>query len=90
MQMFAEWFVGIADRRDHQPRLLAYVLNFRIDQDEECRNTAAEALRAAGREMMGERQEDKLLEKIQYGVDIVLMEIKKRAILKRTALLDLI
>ena len=69
MQMFAEWFVGIADRRDHQPRLLAYVLNFRIDQDEECRNTAAEALRAAGREMMGERQEDKLLEKIQYGVD---------------------
>ena len=69
MQMFAEWFVGIADRRDHQPRLLAYVLNFRIDQDADCRDCAAEALRAAGREMMGERQEDKLLEKIQYGVD---------------------
>ena len=48
MQMFAEWFVGIADRRDHQPRLLAYVLNFRIDQDAECRDCAAEALRAAG------------------------------------------
>ena len=67
--MFHEWFVGIADRRDHQPRLLAYILNFRIDRDEACRNVAAEALRAAGREMMGERQEDTLLEKIQYGVD---------------------
>ena len=67
MQMFAEWFVGIADRRDHQPRLLAYVLNFRIDQDEACQDCAAEALRAAGREMMGERQEDKLLEKISMA-----------------------
>ena len=49
MQMFAEWFVGIADRRDHQPRFLAYVLNFRIDQDADCRDCAAEALRAAGK-----------------------------------------
>ena len=62
--------------RQVQPSsLLAYVLNFRIDQDEACRDCAAEALRAAGREMMGERQEDKLLEKIQYGVDLSLIHI---------------
>ena len=62
-------FAGTMDRRDHQPRLLAYLLNFRIDRDEAVRDAAAEALRAAGREMMGERQEEKIIEKIQRAAE---------------------
>ena len=46
MQMFAEWFVGIADRRDHQP--VYFSVNFHIDQDEACQS-APPRRRAAGR-----------------------------------------
>ena len=53
---FAEWFTQTLDRRDSQPRLLAYMLNFAIDRDERVRKSALDGLAAAGREMMEESQ----------------------------------
>ena len=67
---FAEWFTQTLDRRDSQPRLLAYMLNFAIDRDERVRKSALDGLAAAGREMMEESQSrENNIEKIQYGVD---------------------
>ena len=36
----AGWFTTLLDRRDHQPRLLAYMLNFLIDSDADVRRAA--------------------------------------------------
>lgn len=69
-EAFAEWFTVTADRRDIQPRLLAYLLNFGIDKDAGVRAAAAAAIEVGGRELMSEgNYHDQYIEKMQYGVD---------------------
>lgn len=65
----AEWFTRLLDRRDHQPRLLAYMLNFTIDDDSEVRRVALDGIEVAGREFVDEARGQEIIEKLQYGVD---------------------
>ena len=64
-----DWFTTLPDRRDHQPRLFAFLLNFLIDDDDEVRTIAFKALETAGKEWAKEHWESDIMERQQYGVD---------------------
>ncbi|KAJ1453962.1 armadillo-type protein [Pelagophyceae sp. CCMP2097] len=67
-ECLADWFTTLLDRRDHQPRLLAYMLNFAIDESAAVRLVALGGIAVAGKEFAGEH-EDMFKERLQYGVD---------------------
>lgn len=69
IECLADWFSTLLDRRDHQPRLLAYMLNYAIDDAEEVRLVALAGLEVAGKEYASEARGDDVIDRLQYGVD---------------------
>ncbi|KAJ8603515.1 hypothetical protein CTAYLR_005136 [Chrysophaeum taylorii] len=68
-ECLADWFTTLPDRRDHQPRLMAYVLNYAIDEDDDVRSVALWGIETAGREFADEERSDRVIDRLQYGVD---------------------
>lgn len=68
-ECLSDWFTTLLDRRDHQPRLLPYMLNYAIDESEEVRFVAIGGIEAAGKEFASEARGDDVIERLQYGID---------------------
>jgi len=58
----------IGDRYDHHTRLLPYLLDLLIDDNDEIRNIAYNCLQKCGKEYEDEH-DDEIRDRLQYGVD---------------------